>query len=672
MTDNDNIGPGPKLGKKLGQPFSVQRVASPEDAPDRVPIVSSTVVVLPESVATSGTPIDVTHIPSDDFQKPEVIETGERDAIQVATVQVVGDGPPIVREAPYIPQVPRRTRPLPEPAPNPGEEYQLPRIRMNSEIQGAIGSTSGILPVQVEDTSQKPIPSPDFPEVSMPFTPSNFEEDPKRIPRKNLSRALAAGLLLSTGLLIPANCNDLGYKPQQETPQITFPETPEPQENIFSIDNHMLTIHPEGDYGISSYAKVIAAFSLEDLVSRSREEQLKLVRDARVSKDELPYIRTISENIVLLNASGFQDLDFSVSGFKDPSKNKLTHNELWIPTSVLPTIFDYRENSSTTIEDDRLSITALVPGAGLSSYIIASTSNGISPTNLALLSKLPLLLQAELVKQNMPDVTQGTIEDNTLLLDFLATTIEYNPGVFDEVDITDKGLCDPKKNILKLYDKIEVSPHYPSELVLESESEFRSTLSPLERLANDYLEVSRFSQEFSYFPEENQRMLRDISLRIASSYNANQRKNPTQDLSSLNRSERLEIACSLYKNANNRPDTQTYMTVEDILDLVNFGSDQKISSRDLYSSTSFRRSDSLSQSVTDRRSKILEDYMHFGVTGKKSEFVRAASEKYGVSESTIYRDLKNLESTAIDPKEYDNPRIIEEHVEFRYDPISSL
>ncbi len=518
--------------------------------------------------------------------------------------------------------------------------------------------------------SLPPIFQPELPKIVLPSSSTRSDppiaepvfqsilQDPHKLNSSSFSKSIVGSALSLALLLTPAQCKNnplletSSTKPLAtsviqlssvlENPiEVLVPPTEISQQKIFSLVGDSLVIHPEDTFGASSYAQVLASYSLEELLQLDHSSQLSLVSRARVTQASYPYVMELTKSLIDYNFSSFKNLDLSAEGLRDPKKNSFFQAPLTLPLDYL-TIFDYAENSPQTIEDDLLTINCLVQGAGLSKYALATSENDWTPKSLVELSELSLLDQIALVTRNAP-------EKDIFLLDFLANAINSNPRAFYAVDTSYSGLTNSQKNILAFGAEVEISPNYPIDQRLESEQSFRDSLSPLEKLATDYLEVSRFSQEIPYFEEENKRMLRDISLQMATLYNKPQRTN-VSDLSSFNHADRLEIARSLYQNANDRHDTKTYMTFDDILDLVNLGSEQKITSKEIYESTNFRRSNSISQRVADRRAQILEDYMRLGINGKKSDFVRAAAEQYGVSESTIYRDLKLLNETAIEPQ----------------------
>ncbi|MSR85782.1 hypothetical protein EXS74_00120 [Candidatus Woesearchaeota archaeon] len=331
-------------------------------------------------------------------------------------------------------------------------------------------------------------------------------------------------------------------------------------------------------------------------------------------------------------------------------------------------IFTYNLNDGADPSDDTLSIKFVLPGVGTSQYIAAMIENGWNREALYDLAQWLASEQVSLV------VSANTTHIRSLDRDKVAPIIDLTRDVLDanldhkknpsplvhRADFSPEGMKDGKRNVVYRADTLVVaapkefiSTPLPQEVQESLErivhDNFESTELPgLGRITQEYFELRQIERDLPFV--EDPLLMGDVILNVARQYNQTQDSGePTSNSidPSVVREERLELARDLYMKAGERRDRETYMTVKEIIRFVNEGLDEKITAQDLKTdSLPDTREGMLHREMQDRRFDVWERSLQYGLGKPKAELVRSLAAVYGVSTSTIYKDLREVNREA--------------------------
>ncbi len=334
---------------------------------------------------------------------------------------------------------------------------------------------------------------------------------------------------------------------------------------------------------------------------------------------------------------------------KDQIPDPFFYGNFELPPPVLKSpnleekIFTYHKD--TTSDGEYIIIDTKIPGVGISQYVAAMVKNGWDLSSLKSLTNLELKEQEDLVR------VANTAHIQSLQWDGVASIIKITKDVIDRnldhelnprpvihnVDLSTEGLKDGKKNIIypntNLIVNIPNPPKREFKLPVQQNNATGSLeeriLSPTEKL----FEFQRLNKEILGIVSKD--LYNTAIARAVEPYRT--------------REERLELARSLYEITADKH-SSVYMTVKEVLAIANTGLEHAITSKDLVIGSYVEsRKVLLERSVSERRQAVLQKSLSYSPQDKKANLVRELAQEYGVSTSTIYRDLNKCAVEAPEP-----------------------
>ena len=291
------------------------------------------------------------------------------------------------------------------------------------------------------------------------------------------------------------------------------------------------------------------------------------------------------------------------------------------------------------------------PKFGVSSY--AATISGTDITELLSMSPED---QLSLVSKFDSDLRTYTSSALSPVLDLTIDIINDNSAI-ERPDTSYAGLRNPKRNVIHtditLIVPVAFSPESPDlEEIVDNQGSVE--LPGLGKVIQDYFELKQIERDIPSVRDDL--VMDEVARNIALQYN-NSKIEGTQsmfDLSLYLREDRIDLASRLYRETNDRK-SENYMTVEEILDLVNFGSEDKIKYNQVKGD--FSRNDFNQRRIQERRQNILEDTLEIGYAKLTRKDILRLAKEYDVSERTIRRDLEKINLEAPEPYNLQNAQI---------------
>src|SRR3989344_3826985 len=275
-------------------------------------------------------------------------------------------------------------------------------------------------------------------------------------------------------------------------------------------------------------------------------------------------------------------------------------------------------------------------GFGISTYAAA-----ISKTDLSDLLSMSSEDQLSLVQRFNADLKRYTSSDLTPVLDLTIDIIGSNSNVKNP-DTTYAGLRNPRSNVIHsdttLIVPITFSHESPDlEDIVYNQGSVE--LPGLGKVIQEYFELRQIERDIPSVSDDL--VINEFVQKIATEYNSNQAKGSQTmfDLTLYSKEDRKDLASRLYRQTSDRKSSD-YMTVEEILDLVNFGAETKIKSSDIRDG--FSRKDSNQNKLQQRRNSLLNDTLEIGYANLTRKDILDLASKYDISERTIKRDLEEL------------------------------
>ncbi len=237
-----------------------------------------------------------------------------------------------------------------------------------------------------------------------------------------------------------------------------------------------------------------------------------------------------------------------------------------------------------------------------------------------------------------------TYRSNSLkpILDLTIGIINGNDDVTNK-NTTYRGLRNPFNNVIQPDITLTIPCSYSPRLEEIVEDQTAVELPGLKRTLEEYFELKYIERDNPAVKDDF--VMNEVARNIATQYNSNQTNGSqtTFDLSLYSKEDRKNLASRLYRETSDRS-SENYMTVDEILDLVNFGADEKIKYNQ--AQDGFSRNDYNKTRIQERRENIYKDIIELGTNYN----ARDLASKYGVSESTIRRIKKAKSVEAPDPK----------------------
>ncbi|MBS3162857.1 hypothetical protein J4467_02940 [Candidatus Woesearchaeota archaeon] len=291
------------------------------------------------------------------------------------------------------------------------------------------------------------------------------------------------------------------------------------------------------------------------------------------------------------------------------------------------------------------------PEFGISSY--AATISGTDITEL--LSMTPED-QLSLVSRFDSDLRTYTKSSLTPVLDFTIAIIGDN-SVVERPDTTYVGLRNPKRNVIHSGTTLTVPVAFsPESADLEDivDSQGSVELPGLGKVIQEYFEFNQIQRDIPSVRDDA--FMNDVARNIGLQYNSSKVEGTQNmfDLSLYSKEDRIDLASRLYREASDRK-SKSYMTTEEILELVNFGADDRIQYNQMQQD--FSRNDLNQRRIQERRQNLLQDTLELGYANLGRKEILNLAKKYGVSETTIRRDLKQSPLEVPEPYHLQNAQI---------------
>ncbi|MDP3728792.1 MAG: hypothetical protein Q8R18_05045 [bacterium] len=473
---------------------------------------------------------------------------------------------------------------------------------------------------------------------------------------------------------------------EKEEEKINIPVITEKEEKkIFKYDEGTITINPIPGYGLTTYAALLAEKDINGIAALSWDEQKQLLKKQRAglaeaSKADLREILAITTQIAEANKKDVYKEALTLEGLKDSTKNIIYANvplefsyQKEVPKIILvekepiakertssPTekIFIYDERESETLLDDKLTIHFVLPGVGLSQYLTILVEEGWNQESIYALSQWDAESQKQRVQiantKHIQTLKAGSLEPILNITEEIINEPLNSANIYKK-DLTKDGIKNPNKNIVYLDTFLLVDPAKEDiiqdtlEKIIE-ENYAPEKLPNLGSLLQDYFDLRAIERDIPVV--ENPELMSEVAKNIARQYNTIQAEGFSYDPINKNFSQedRLVLARDLYKEAADRRQRDSYMTVEDILDLANEGLDAKITARDIREAAQETRTGLLQKQRKDRMQEIYGKFLEKDFNQSKKDFYKTLGEEYNLSPSTIYKDIRKageLEKTQI-------------------------
>jgi len=445
------------------------------------------------------------------------------------------------------------------------------------------------------------------------------------------------------------------------------------EKQILKYDGTTVTIDPIPGYGLTTYAALLAEQDIKDIAALSWDEQKELLKKqrtklAKASKADLREILAITTQITEANPRDVYKKALTLEGLKDATKNiiymhvplKLSYtaqekvstraSERTFPI-LEEKIFVYNERESETLLDDKLAINFTLPGIGVSQYVTALVEEGWTQETIYELAQWDAKKQKQRVKKahtrHIQSIGQNAMDP---ILEITKDIIQdpMNSSEVHKIDVTEKGLKNPKRNVVYLTTFLLLDPAKEDIIQNSLEEMLRNSyeqtnIPDLGALLQDYFDLRAIERDIPIV--ENPELMSELTKNIARQYNTSQAEGISENLLSkdFSRENRLELARDLYREAADRRQRDRYMTVEDILDFVNEGLDERITARGIREAAQETRTGLLQKQRKDRMQEIYGKFLERDLHQSKKDFYGTIGKEYDISPSTVYKDIRKAE-----------------------------
>src|SRR3989338_7782689 len=488
--------------------------------------------------------------------------------------------------------------------------------------------------------------------------------------------AIGLGAIIYTSFSSFSRPNSEPERPLQTIQSLPSPleiKLKDEEKQILKYDGTTVTIDPIPGYGLTTYAALLAEQDIKDIAALSWDEQKELLKKqrtklAKASKADLREILAITTQITEANPRDVYKKALTLEGLKDATKNiiymhvplKLSYtaqekvstraSERTFPI-LEEKIFVYNERESETFLDDKLAINFTLPGIGVSQYVTALVEEGWTQETIYELAQWDAKKQKQRVKKahtrHIQSIGQNAMDP---ILEITKDIIQdpMNSSEVHKIDVTEKGLKNPKRNVVYLTTFLLLDPAKEDIIQNSLEEMLRNSyeqtnIPDLGALLQDYFDLRAIERDIPI--EENPELMSELTKNIARQYNTSQAEGISENLLSkdFSRENRLELARDLYREAADRRQRDRYMTVEDILDFVNEGLDERITARGIREVAQETRTGLLQKQRKDRMQEIYGKFLERDIHQSKKDFYGTIGKEYDISPSTVYKDIRKAE-----------------------------
>ncbi|MBI5797534.1 hypothetical protein HZA98_01360 [Candidatus Woesearchaeota archaeon] len=428
----------------------------------------------------------------------------------------------------------------------------------------------------------------------------------------------------------------------QHTVNVHYPLVPSEDKQKEVV--RQASVSPLSGMGLYSVAAFISENNVESMSASEQADALKKYR--KLTGKQVRGLHDLVVDLIEANGDKIHNVDTSNAGLKDSKKNVIYAD---VPLSVPKTekeekLFSYENRDG----QDAVVVHFRLDGPGISQYVAPLLESGWNAAQMQELSALSYKEQVDLVKSSGKEhFLSLDVEDRTPILDSTIAVIvdEENRNSVHRVNTSAQGLKDGKQNVVYRGDKVQVKVPAPDSLgSLEDRLAVEEELSSLGKLVQEYFEVKSIGDDNPSVYDESLFERDHLVLDLARKYNSAQMDGKfakNLDLSSYSTADRIELAGELYRKTADRSRRDTYMTVEDIVDFVNRGDSlEKISAQDIRDAAGLSRKTIGESILFERRSNLWKDYQELGIGANRKDLVKEYAEKYNLSSSTIYNDLR--------------------------------